>query len=577
MEHPLRLLGLIAYESLRAFMRAFLTSPFFRWYYRGTRSAKLSIAPQDLRTADPTVAAEIYGGRFAFSGRAASAGGRSPFEINPPSQEWAKALYGFGWLRHLRAADSTLARANARALVEEWIDMHGSWRALAWQPEVTARRVLSWLAQSPLVLEHADYSFYRKFVASLTRQIHYLSVIRRFLRDDTARLQVTIALAQAALCLESAKLNRRSRRWLEKELGKQILADGGHVSRNPGSILQVLLDLLPLRHSYTALSLMPPHALFSSIDRMMPMVRFFRHGDGAFGLFNGMGPTPADIVATLLAYDDTRGQPPSSAPLSGYQRLQANDALVLMDCGAQPPLRYSQQGHAGCLSFEFSDGPNRMIVNCGMPWVARKAWQPLARLTGAHSTVEIDRQSQAQFSSSRLVLSLLGPIMRHGPQTVLLEAEKNSIQSIIHTSHDGYVRTYGVRHLRQLSLMASGGELAGVDEFLPNEESVSFKNVPFAIRFHLHPSVRASLVREGESIMLLLPNKRAWKFNAPGFKAKIEESLYLGGADGARRSEQIVIHANLQDTQSVRWHFVRYQGSLEEEFEKQQVEPSLPL
>jgi uncharacterized heparinase superfamily protein len=573
----LRLLGLMALELPRALMRVLLTSVFFRWYYRGSRAAKLSIAPQDLRTADPTAAAEIYAGRFAFSAKFISAGGRSPFEIEPPSQEWAKALYGFGWLRHLRAADSALARANARALVEEWIDLHGGWNRLAWSPEITARRVLAWLAQSPLVLEHADFFFYRKFVASLTKQVHYLSVIRRFLRDNHARLQVAVALAQAALCLESNGLQRRSKRWLEKELGKQILADGGHVSRNPGIILQTLLDLLPLRHSYIALSIMPPQMLLSSIDRMMPMIRFFRHGDGAFALFNGMGPTPADIVATLLAYDETRGTPPSSAPSSGYQRLQAGEALVLMDCGAQPPLRFSQSAHAGCLSFEFSDGAERMVVNCGMPWTARSNWQPTARLTGAHSTLEINRHSHADFPSSPLVAKLLGRVMINGPQQVSCEVEKSSVQTVAHTSHDGYAQSYGVRHQRQLSLMSQGNEIAGVDDVVALQEGMALADVPFAVRFHLHPHVRASLVREGENVLLLLPNRRAWKFNAPGFKARIEESLYLGGADGSRRCEQIVVYGNLKATPQIRWHFTRYQGRLDEETTSGRAEPSLPL
>ena len=56
---------------------------------------------------------------------------------------------------------------------------------------------------------------------------------------------------------------------------------------------------------------------------MMPMLRFFRHGDGTFALFNGMGPTPPDLLATMLAYDDARGTPVANAPHSGYQRIEA--------------------------------------------------------------------------------------------------------------------------------------------------------------------------------------------------------------------------------------------------------------
>ena len=60
---------------------------------------------------------------------------------------------------------------------------------------------------------------------------------------------------------------------------------------------------------------------------MMPMLRFFRHGDGNFALFNGMGPTPTDLLTTILAYDDARGAPVANAPHSGYQRLESGGTL----------------------------------------------------------------------------------------------------------------------------------------------------------------------------------------------------------------------------------------------------------
>ena len=141
---------------------------------------------------------------------------------------------------------------------------------------------------------------------------------------------------------------------LVDELERQILPDGGHISRNPGALIELLLDLLPLRQAFAARNVAPPPALMNAIDRMMPMLRFFRHGDGNFALFNGMGPTPPDLLATVLAYDDTRGAPVPNAPHSGYQRLQADDTLVLMDTGSRRRSRVSQEAHAGCLSFELS-------------------------------------------------------------------------------------------------------------------------------------------------------------------------------------------------------------------------------
>ena len=122
------------------------------------------------------------------------------------------------------------------------------------------------------------------------------------------------------------------------ELDKQILPDGGHVSRNPGVLIDLLIDLLPLRQAFASRNMPPPQALLNAIDRMMPMLRFFRHGDGNFALFNGMGPTDADHLATILAYDDARGEPFANAPHSGYQRVVSNDMTLIVDTGTPPPL-----------------------------------------------------------------------------------------------------------------------------------------------------------------------------------------------------------------------------------------------
>src|SRR5580700_6522849 len=127
--------------------------PLLRWPLPQLKADRLLIAPQDLRTADVTRASEIYSGRFAFAGKVVVCDGRSIFEMHPPSDEWAAALLGFGWLRHLRAADSAITRANARALVDEWITQHAGSEPIAWRPEVVSRRIISWLSQATLLLD----------------------------------------------------------------------------------------------------------------------------------------------------------------------------------------------------------------------------------------------------------------------------------------------------------------------------------------------------------------------------------------------------------------------------------------
>src|ERR1700729_1974376 len=175
--------------------------PFLRWPLVPLRTDRLLIAPPDLRTADATRASEIYSGRFTFAGKVVICDGRSIFEMEPPSDEWAAALLGFSWLRHLRAADSAITRANARALVDEWIELQGAWHPVGWRPDVLSRRIISWLSQAPLVLEDADARFYRRFLRSLTRQVRYLRHTAIDARRGIAGMQAVIALNNAALCI----------------------------------------------------------------------------------------------------------------------------------------------------------------------------------------------------------------------------------------------------------------------------------------------------------------------------------------------------------------------------------------
>src|SRR5207249_1305468 len=237
---------------------------------------------------------------------------------------------------------------------------------------------------------------------------------------------------------------------------------GGHISRNPGALILLLIDLLPLRQAFTSRNIQPPPALLNAIDRMMPMLRFFRHGDGNFGLFNGMGPTPTDLLTTVLAYDDARGTPVSNAPHSGYQPIEAANKPTVLDTGRPPPLAASQQAHAACRGSGLSPRNFRIMVNCGLPGTSREHWRPMARSTAAHSTVTFNDISSCHFMESRLIKRVMrGTPIVSGPRQVTVNREEEGGAIILRAAHDGYVDDYGVLHQRALMLSADGKRLDG--------------------------------------------------------------------------------------------------------------------
>jgi len=540
--------------------------PLFRWPFTPLKSDRLVIAPQDLRTADATRATEIYSGRFAFAGKVVVCDRRSIFEMEPPSDEWAAALLGFGWLRHLRAAETGITRANARALVDEWISFQGAWHPIAWRPDVLARRIVSWLSQSTLVLQDADVRFYRRYLRSLLRQVRYLRHTAGDARRGVARLQAVIALSYAALCIAGqARHIKSTTERLKGELERQILPDGGHISRDPGAVIEILLDLLPLRQAFASRNIAPPQALQNAIDRMMPMLRFFRHSEGTFAHFNGMGATPADLLLTLLAYDEARGAPFANAPYSGYQRLTAGGAVAVVDSGCAPPIEMSLDAHAGCLSFEFSSPRQSLIiVNCGMPAIGRENWRPIARATAAHSTVTFNDASSARFVELATFRRMLGgsPIVG-GPTRVTVNREESPGAIALRAMHDGYATRFGILHERVLVLATDGMRLEGEDIFLDAEGEPRLRSArdEFAIRFHLHPTVKATRLTDGHGVMLMTPNKEVWTFSAYHDQVELEDSVYLAGSEGPRRTLQLVIRGHARDAARVQWMLQTYPGA----------------
>jgi len=546
------------------------------------RADRLIIAPHDLRTADATRAAEIYAGRFVFAGKIVTCHGRSIFDLDPPSEDWEVALLGFGWLRHLRAADTALTRANARSLLDDWMSNPTRKRPLERRPDVLARRVISLLSQAPLVLSDTDGKFYRRYLRGLTREIRYLRYAMIDIGDGVPRLQVLIALCYASLCLANqAKHIRGASRKLSDELQRQILPDGGHISRNPGALVELLSDLLPLRQTFAARNIAPPPALLNAIDRMMPMLRFFRHGDGSFALFNGMSSAPNDLVATLLAYDDTHGAPMANMPHTGYQRIDAGTLTLIMDTGLPPPPSVSQEAHAGCLSFELSSGPSRIVVNCGMPSTSRDNWRPFARGTAAHSTLTYHDTSSCQFVEFSAMKKLLqGAPIVSGPANVESYREAVPHGELLTTSHNGYLARFGVVHRRVLMAAQDGSRLDGEDTLSPAPGGkIRGSEADFALRFHLHPSVKASRLSDARGVMLVLPNRDVWTFEAMDDKVDLEDSVFLAGNDGPRRTAQIVIRQDCRQASSIRWSFVRSATSAAQTTARRNAsrEPELPL
>ena len=203
----------------------------------------------------------------------------------------------------------------------------------------------------------------------------------------------------------------------------------------------------------------------------------------------------------------------------------------------------------------------------------------MARATAAHSTVVFNDTSSCRFLEGGSFKRLLGTPIVSGPIDIQVAREERGDAIILRTSHDGYADRFKVIHQRALKLALAGNRIDGEDLFVATDGDMIPADVSdeFAVRFHLHPSVKANKLTDGHGAMLMLPSRDVWTFNAYEDRVEIEESVYLSGADGPRRAVQIVIYGRARKIPRVHWTFTHVASSGSSAGRKRGDEPELPL
>ena len=531
--------------------RALAAGPFYHHTLLGPTPGELQLKLGESWPGDGKRGAAILAGEIELAGELL----RNPMPVWFPAgagPEWLAAWHGFGWLADLIGV-GTAAREPARALLQSWLAENRAWHPIGWRSDVVATRIFAWITHfDEIAGREADRGLRRAMLASIARQVRHLGRTAAWELNGAARLRALKGLVGGLVALGgSAKRTARILRQLERELPLQILPDGGHRARSPSVQLTVLRDLIDIRAVLRAAQIEPPAALPQAIERMAPMLRFFRHGDRRLALFNNSVEEDGVVVDLALTRSETRGHAPMQAPHLGFQRLQGGHSLVLVDTGKPPPPAFDDEAHAGPLSFELSQGRERLIVNCGGYRGSRTAWRRVARSSAAHSVLIVGDTNAIEILAD-------GSIGR-APNSLRVERAEEGGHQWIAATHDGYRPRFGVTYARELYLSADGDDLRGEDKLTGRSGAA------FAVRFHLHPSVEAALIEDGGGARLVMPSGAVWRLRAAGAAMGLDDSVYLGSGE-PRKSRQIVLSGSTGPSgATVRWALRRETASPEPE------------
>jgi len=526
-----------------------ISERFHRWTWRtpihgvklrGRHPLKLIAVPDDPFIGDARRGQALLEGELTYRGETHAID--TLFDRKAlQSRAFIEHLQSFAWLRDLSTVATRAQGAPiAERIMRGWLGLHAEKvTEPAWRADLWGRRILFWTAHAPLILSSADLVYRSSVLNTLARGARHIDRGAEKMAPGAPRIAAMCGVCAAGLLIAGGDARRGGMEAaLNRAIAGSVFDDGGSVARSPAAQLDIVMLLTMLRETYESRRLAAPSSIEDALARMVPALLGVCLGDRALSSWQGGGPVSAETLAQVIEATGIRARPLRQARDWGYQRLAAGAAVVIIDAAPPPVARLVEGGCASTLAFEMSDGPHRLVVNCGGARAAVAQLLPsLAdglRTTAAHSTLVVgDSNSTAIHADGTL---------GRGVAEVELTRQESENSSRIEASHDGYARRYGFVHRRQLVLHNDGKELRGEDMLLPaGKRRNGAAATPFALRFHLGKGVQVSPTADGMAALLRLPGGALWQYRCRGGTLSVEDSLWIDADGRPVGTQQLVV------------------------------------
>ncbi len=505
---------------------------------RSKQPLKLVAVPRDHVQGDRQRGDALLTGRFTVGSETVSFADLDFVEIGATSP-LAETLQGFSWLRDLAAAASRENGARlAEAVVGRWLLAHGTRVDEAWIPQLWGERILFWTAYAPYILSSTDGGYRSALLNTLARGARHIDAYAEKATPGLDRITAWCGVIAAGLLVQGGVSRvARGEAGLSRALASAQFDDGGLVSRSPFEQALLVDRFGLLRACYHAAKQTIPDSLEAAAAASLAALHGVTMGDGALSSWQGCNPSEASRLAALIEGCGLRARPLRQARGWGYHRLSALGTILVLDAAPPPPQKISAHGSASTLAFELSDGAQRVVVNCGgpgpFPTDLSDGFVQGLRTTAAHSTLVL-----ADTNSTNILAD--GSLGKGVEETTIDRSEDNDA-SRLESSHDGYVRAFGLIHKRSLMLGNDGKELRGADQLIAKGRKKIRESAPYAVRFHLAPGVEVTITADGLGAILRSRGAPPWNFRCRGGGLTTEESVWIDGLGHPQRTTQLAV------------------------------------
>jgi uncharacterized heparinase superfamily protein len=302
---------------------------------------------QSFNLGDEAQAFAMYAGLFSAAGETIETTAALVFDQPQASSDWQNEMHSLNWLQHFAASKRHLHSHYAIRMLARWARARGPKLSLNSQ----CKTLLALTTDGVTLARTIEPDLQREFLEIASKQAFTLSHFKTRAPDEAVLKSISILNAISAFeGLEA--LRKPAIEALETNIENIILADGGHISRRPEAILELLSVLLPLKQALKLERHSVPPRTSQAIDRMMAMLVTLRHGDGSLAFSQ---PTREHIrsVEFCMGLDDSAAQPLTYAHHSEIAHLNRGKLRVIANT-------------KGVFEFECSDGEQRIFRSASL-------------------------------------------------------------------------------------------------------------------------------------------------------------------------------------------------------------------
>ena len=469
----------------------------------------------------------------------------SVWEKNDASKVWKEELHSFEWANDLRAVGTNESRVFLRQTITEWINKYSCFHELEWDNHIIGRRICSLFGNFNFFFYSAEKDFQEDLLSNICKQANHLLKCKLKFTNGIERIFVLKAIILITLNYKIFyKFYDLSIKLLLEEIKLQVYTDGCHYSKSPSKHILFLKNLLDIKNYLVESKIKVPKEIISTISRMACVVKFFKMSNGSLTNFNNSTSFKNIFVNQIIMRSNSRVKVPENLVASGFRKISGHKINLIMDCGNP----VSDDTCAGSLSFELSFGKNKIIVNCGAPYVHNKKWTEAMKTTAAHSTLSIDNINSSDIfykkenKNSRLA-------------KVWSTRKFNNHCHWIDSAHSGYRDIFGIVHARKIHIDINNKLIRGQDVLSQVTKNYSLIAKKYFLRFHLHPSIEVSATGSKKKAILRLPGGQGWEFICSEAKIRILESIYLGEKQKIYKTNHILISDRIIPEKKLRWLF----------------------